>query len=181
MHPYDHKVFFAGSYNGVIKSTDGGRTWTNSSNGIPSEQWPYTVAIDSDNPDIMYISTKNGQNKGFAHRNTFYGVVMKSTDGGKSWFEIMTWLDERTEFYTLLIYPLNHDILFLSTNRGVYISMNAGNTWQPANNGLPSTNNQVRDNVARNLALTSDNKYLILGLVDYGVWKADLSELDSGS
>jgi len=33
----------------------------------------------------------------------------------------------------------------------------------------------VRDNVANNLALTPDNKYLILGLVGYGVWKADLS------
>jgi photosystem II stability/assembly factor-like uncharacterized protein len=168
MHPYDHKILFAGTYNGIVKSTDGGRTWTKKNNGMPSEQWPYTVAIDSQNPDVMYLSTKNGQNKGFAWRNSFAGVVMKSTDGGESWFKIMNGLDEKSEFYTLIIYPLNHDIIFLSTNRGVYISQDAGNTWQSANNGLPSTNNQVRDNVAQNLALTPDNLYLILGLVDYG-------------
>ena len=181
MHPYDHKVLFAGSYNGVIMSADGGRTWTKKNNGMPPEQWPYTVAIDDQNPNIMYVSTKNGQNKGFCSRNTFCGVVMKSTDGGESWFKIMNGLDDKSEFYSLLIYPLNHSILFLSTNRGVYVSGDAGNSWQPANRGLPSTNNQVRDNVAQNLALTSDNRYLILGLVDYGVWRADISSLNPQS
>jgi photosystem II stability/assembly factor-like uncharacterized protein len=177
MHPQDRKVLFAGSYNGVVKSVDGGKTWTKKNTGIPSEQWPYTVAIDSQNPKVMYISTKNGQNKGFSYRNTFYGVVMKSVDGGESWLKIMTGLDEKSEFYTLLIYPLNHNILFLSTNQGVYISEDAGKSWKSANNGLPSTNNQVRDNVAQNMALTPDNKHLILGLVDYGVWRADISGL----
>ena len=181
MHPQDHKILFAGSYNGVVKSTDGGKTWTKKNNGMPSEQWPYTIAIDSQNPDVMYISTKNGQNKGFSSRNTFYGVVIKSTDGGESWFKIMNGLDEKSEFYTLIIYPLDHNILFLSTNRGVYISQDAGSTWQSANNGLPSTNNQVRDNVAQNLALTPDNKYLILGLLDHGVWRVDISKLILGS
>lgn len=180
-HPQNHNILFAGSYNGVVKSIDSGRTWMMKSNGMPSEQWSYTVAIDDQNLNIMYASTKNGQNKGFAHRNKFCGVVMKSVDSGENWFKIMNGLDDRSEFYTLLIYPLNHNILFLSTNKGVYVSGDAGNTWQPANNGLPSTNNQVRDNVAQNLALTPDNKYLILGLVDYGVWKADISKLKPSS
>ena len=181
MHPYDHNILYAGTYNGVAKSEDGGKTWQIKSNGMPEEQWPYTVAIDSNNPSIMYASTKNGQNKGFCDRNEFCGVVMKSTDGGESWFEIMNGLDDRSEFYTLLIYPPNHNVLFLSTNRGVYLSTDAGNSWQAINMGLPSTDNQVRDNVADNLALTADNKYLILGLVNYGVWKADLSKVDFGS
>jgi photosystem II stability/assembly factor-like uncharacterized protein len=179
MHPKNHSILFAGTYNGVSKSEDRGKTWKLKSNGMPPEQWPYTVAIDSNNPSIMYTSTKNGKNKGFCDRNifTFCGVVMKSTDGGESWFNIMNGLEYMSEFYTLLIYPPNHNILFLSTNRGVYISKDAGNRWIPINNGLPSAGNQVRDNVAENLALTPDNRYLILGLVDYGLWKADLAEL----
>ncbi len=176
IHP-NRSILFAGTYNGVAKSEDRGKTWKLKSNGMPSQQWPYTVAVDSNNPSIMYASTKNGQNKGFCWRNDFCGVVMKSTDGGESWFKIMSRLNDKDEFYTLLIYPPNHDILFLSTNRGVYMSRDAGKKWKPINQGLPNTDNQVRDNVAENLALTPDNKYLILGLVEYGLWKADLSKL----
>jgi photosystem II stability/assembly factor-like uncharacterized protein len=175
MQPNDRNTIWAGTYNGVAKSVDNGRTWQLKNNGMPSEQWPFTIAIDEDNPNIMYASTKNGQNKGLSHRNSFWGVVMKSTDGGESWFKIMNGLNDQSEFYTLLIYPLNHDVLFLSTSNGVYISRNAGGSWQGINNGLAATNNFVRDNVADNLALTPDNKYLVLGLQTYGVWKADLT------
>lgn len=68
-----------------------------------------------------------------------------------------------------------HRLLFLSTNIGVYLSRDAGENWEPINSGLPSIDNQVRDNVADNLALTYDNRYLILGLMNYGVWRADLA------
>jgi len=173
--PNDHNTLWAGTYNGVSKSIDGGQTWKIKSNGMPSEQWPYTIAIDSDNTNIMYVSTKNGQNMGFCERNEFCGVVMKSIDGGETWFEIMTGLNEEREFYNLLIYPENHNVLFLSTSDGNFISTNAGNSWNEINNGLPDTYNQVRDNVADNLVISNDNKYLYLGLQNYGVWKAEIN------
>jgi len=175
MHPHDPNIIWAGTYNGVAKSVDGGKTWKLKSNGMPPEQWPFTVAIDDDNPDIMYASTKNGQNKGFCHRNDFCGVVMKSTDGGENWFKIMNGLEEKCEFYNILIYPLNHNILFLSTSIGVYLSKDAGNSWEGINSGLPTTHNKARNNVAEYLAFTPDNRYLILSLSGYGVWKTDLS------
>ena len=78
----------------------------------------------------------------------------------------MNALDDRSEFYTLLIYPPDHNVLFLSTSNGVYLSTNAGESWEAINNGLPSLDNQVRDNVADNLALTPDNRHLILGLMN---------------
>jgi photosystem II stability/assembly factor-like uncharacterized protein len=178
MHPDDSNILFAGTYNGVVKSVDQGRSWETKSNGMEAEQWPYTVAIDSNNTNVMYASTKNGENKGFCHRNDFCGVVMKSIDGGENWFKIMSGLEDKSEFYTLIIYPPDHNILFLSTNRGVYLSRNAGTTWKPINNGLPSLDNQVRENVADNLALTPDNRHLILGLMNYGVWKLNLAEIN---
>ena len=99
---------------------------------------------------------------------------MKSIDGGEEWFEIMDGLDLRSEFYVLLVHPIKNNTLFLSTNKGVYMSKDAGNEWRPINDGLPTTFNQVRDNVAENLSFTSDYKYLLLTLVEYGIWKAEL-------
>ncbi|MBU0457809.1 MAG: hypothetical protein ABH824_07650 [Nanoarchaeota archaeon] len=212
VNPQNHDILWAGTYNGISKSIDRGKTWVlKGKNGvedlkqedawnawnnqvkgiIPPEQWPYTIAIDGNNPKIMYISTKNGRNKGFCYRNcdeswgiktscdrqNFCGIVMKSTDGGETWFEIMKGLDWGSEFYNLIIYPPNHNILFMSTNKGVYMSKDAGDNWEEINEGLPTRFNQVRDNVANNLALTSNNKYLILGLKNYGAWKANLKKL----
>ena len=54
IHPQNHNILFAGTYNGVSKSAEKGKTWVIKSNGMPSQQWPYTVAIDSNNPNIMY-------------------------------------------------------------------------------------------------------------------------------
>jgi photosystem II stability/assembly factor-like uncharacterized protein len=176
-HPTDSATLFAGTYNGVVMSRDAGATWTDSSTGMPPEQWPYTVAIDDEDPNIMYASTKNGQNKGFCHRNQFCGVVMKSTDGGETWHRIMSGLNEVSEFYTLIIYPPDHDTLFLSTSRGVYVTQDAGENWWPINTGLPATSNQVRDNVADNLALGPNHRYLYLGLVKHGAWRADLHQV----
>jgi len=177
MHPRDRSLLYAGTYNGVFRSTDGGHSWHDHSTGMPPEQWPYTIAIDDADPQIMYVATKNGQNKGFCDRNQFCGVVMKSTNGGASWTECATGLPGHSEYYRLLIYPENHDVLFLSTSNGVYWSRNAGITWFPLNEGLPITYNFVRDNVADNLTFTADGRHLLLGLSGYGLWRADLSVL----
>jgi photosystem II stability/assembly factor-like uncharacterized protein len=176
-HPENHEILFAGTYNGVWKSIDGGFTWTDSSNGMPEEQWPFTVAIDNNNPDIMYVATKNGQNKGFMQRNTFGGVVMKSTDGGKTWYKIMYGLRDMSEYYVLLIHPLDRNLLFVSSSFGVYVSRDAGESWKPMNQGIPVEFHYLRDNVAMNLQLTPDSMNLIYGIVNYGVWKSNISSL----
>jgi photosystem II stability/assembly factor-like uncharacterized protein len=179
MHPTDHNIIFAGTYNGVIKSINGGKTWELKDKGMPSEQWPFSVVIDDEDPNIMYAATKNGHNKGKRENNmeSFWGVLMKSEDGGENWFKIMNGLSDLNEYYSLVIYPSNHNTLFLSTRLGVFGSLDGGNNWVPINDGLPTTSNMIRDNVAQNLKLTSDEKYLILGIAYYGVWRADISNL----
>jgi hypothetical protein len=125
----------------------------------------------------MYATTKNGQNKGFWHRNTFCGVLMKSVDGGESWIESSTGLGDDREYYMLIMHPENHDLLFVSTSKGIFVSFDAAATWQPMNTGLATTEHRIRDNVAKNLVLAPDQRTLYLGLVDYGVWRTDISPL----
>jgi photosystem II stability/assembly factor-like uncharacterized protein len=176
-HPDDHDTFLAGTYNGIWRSDDRGETWYNASAGMPGEQWPFSVVIDDENTSIMYTATKNGQNKGFMERNTFGGIVMKSTNGGASWFPIMKGLVNMSEYYQLIIHPDDHDVLFVSSTHGVFISRDAGGSWGPFNDGMPTSEHYVRDNVAENMMMTSDRSHLMLCIVGYGVWRVDISLL----
>jgi photosystem II stability/assembly factor-like uncharacterized protein len=178
-HPDEPDILFAGTYNGVVRSDDRGESWQMTSQGLPSEQWPFTVAIDPSDPDVMYVATKNGQNRGFCERNEFCGWVAKSEDGGESWTTIMDALDQRQEYYSLVIHPDDTDLLFLSASQGVYASEDGGQHWVSINTGLPSEFLPMRDNVAQNLQLTADRQSLLLGLTGYGVWRADLSGLEA--
>ncbi len=192
-HPDNKNIIYAGTYNGVSVTYDGANHWERISNGIPEEQWPFSIAIDSNNPDIIYAATKNGMDKGLCspicvssnqcdchlQPNDFRGTVVKTTDGGKSWFEITNGLNKENEFYQIIIYPKNHNVLFLSTEKeGVFMSKNAGNNWQAINDGLMNIRAAVSNNVGVNLVLDSEADYLYFGTSGSGVWRADLSKLD---
>lgn len=60
---------------GIWRSTDGGRTWLRSDNGIPDSSWPYSVYGNVQraphNPNIAVTSSG--------------GAVFRSTDGGSTW------------------------------------------------------------------------------------------------
>ncbi len=170
-------ILYAGTYNSIFKSVNYGKTWEHKSLGMPSEQWPFSIAIDKNNTNILYTATKNGQNKAHCNKNDFCGVVMKSINSSNSWEYIMNGLDNKSEFYNIIIHPKNENILFLSSNKGNYISYNSGELWKPLNTGLPTTNNQVRYNVANVLGITADNKYLVLSLMNHGLWKMDISNI----
>ena len=175
MHPHNPQLMFAGTYNGIWKTDNQGASWSQTSTGMPGEQWPFCVVIDDQNPSIMYTATKNGRNKGFMSRNEFGGVVMKSTDGARTWFKIMDGLPIMCEYYQLIIHPDDHDRLFVSSSFGVFTSNDAGASWEPFNKGLPVEYFYIRDNVAENLKITPDNKYLVLGITAHGVWRVNIT------
>jgi len=177
MHPHNPQLLFAGTYNGIWKTDNQGASWSQTSTGMPGEQWPFCVVIDDQNPSIMYTATKNGMNKGFMSRNKFGGVVMKSTNGARTWFKIMAGLPIMCEYYQLIIHPDDHDRLFVSSSLGVFTSNDAGASWEPFNKGLPVEHFYIRDNVAENLKITPDNKYLVLGITAHGVWRVEITEM----
>lgn len=175
MHPHNPQLMFAGTYNGIWKTDNQGASWSQTSAGMPDEQWPFCVVIDDQNPSVMYTATKNGMNKGFMGRNEFGGVVMKSTNGARTWFKIMDGLPVMCEYYQLIIHPEDHDRLFVSSTLGVFTSNDAGASWGPFNKGLPVEHFYIRDNVAENLKITPDNKYLVLGITAHGAWRVDIA------
>ncbi len=83
----DH-LFLATLGRGVLVSADGGQNWSESSTGLGS-LFVNTLAIDPNNPNIVYAGTHGGANISF--------------DGGKTWGEINDGLLGATVVYSIVV------------------------------------------------------------------------------
>ncbi len=64
------------------------------------------------------------------------GDLLKSTDGGQSWEQLSNYL--HTAMTEIALHPYSTDTLYVSGNALVTKSVDGGNTWTAAANGLPS-------------------------------------------
>jgi photosystem II stability/assembly factor-like uncharacterized protein len=178
-HSQDANTIYAGTYNGVSRSFDGGLHWERWDKGWPGEQWVFSIAFDPHDPNIMYACSKNGENEGKG-REDFHGTVMKSSNGGASWFPITVGLDLNNEFYKIIVDWLSPDTLYLATQRdGVFISYDGGGHWQPWNDCLTNTVAGTNgNNVTNSMALSHDGAYLYFGSKGSGVFRRVTSQRD---
>jgi len=105
----------------IMISTDAGKKWTQRTISRSFEGSPVSVAVNPDNTGILYAggSKRSGGNRGF---------LFKSVDGGKNWQEIAGSID-KNYVNDVCIEPENAQSLYCSTDRGIYHSGNAGETW----------------------------------------------------
>jgi photosystem II stability/assembly factor-like uncharacterized protein len=129
---------------GVYKSTDAGKTWTNM--GLREGRHVARIAIDPRNSDVVYAAIPGhlwGPNK---ERGLY-----KSIDGGRTWTPILQ-KDEDTGVVDVAIDPSAPDILYAALYQrrrapfgfvgggpgsGLYKSTDAGRTWRHLTSGLP--------------------------------------------
>ena len=124
--PNNSNIIYAVPYM-LIKSTNGGITWKDISNGIRLDYDTRVskIAINPKNSNIIYAGTG-----GF-----FGGTLYKSTNGGESWTDLYRNEDEtpglRNGVISLAIDPVNDNIIYAGTAFiGVIIkSIDAGHTW----------------------------------------------------
>lgn len=93
-----------------------------------------SVAIDPNNPDIVYVGTGEGTSR---NSNSWGDGVYKTTDGGKTWANIG--LRDSKEIHRVRINPKNSNVVFVAAmghlwgpneERGLYKSVDAGKTWK---------------------------------------------------
>ncbi|MDZ7764515.1 MAG: hypothetical protein U5K00_08825 [Melioribacteraceae bacterium] len=118
-----------GSYGtGVLKTTDGGETWTKSLDWSYNEQAGIqALAIDPVNPEIVWAGSSEG--------------TFKSTNSGEDWE-----LVHNTIMVTdILINPVTPDLVYIACGNlfteghGIYRTGNGGESWEKLENGLPET------------------------------------------
>jgi photosystem II stability/assembly factor-like uncharacterized protein len=158
-----NNIYFVGGSmpigNGVWKSSDLGETWFSIQNNLDSTGYGNDIAIDSDNPNILYVAKDNNGGGGST-------CLSKSTNGGQSWFDITPQGLSIPAIIRVRISHFDHQRLYIVTlSDGVWRSTDGGATWQPKNRGL-------RILMAANLEIDPVDGTLFLGVYDDGAYKS---------
>ena len=130
---------------GIYKSIDGGRSWTNM--GLKTSEHIGRIVIDPRNSDVVYVAAHGPLWRKGGERGLY-----KTTDGGKTWTKILG-VDDYTGVNDVQMDPRNPDILIATTwqrmrrvyafvaggpGSGVWRSTDAGKTWTKSQSGFPS-------------------------------------------
>ncbi|WP_439105609.1 VPS10 domain-containing protein [Congregibacter sp.] len=129
---------------GIYKSTDGGKNWTNM--GLEDSQHIGEIIVHPENSDVVYVAAQGplwspGGDRGF----------YKSTDGGQTWTKTLG-DEEFTGVTDIAIDPRNPERVYAATwqhhrtvatlmdggaKSAIYRSEDGGDTWKKLSEGLP--------------------------------------------
>jgi hypothetical protein len=130
---------------GVYKSTDAARTWTNM--GLKDSHHISRIAIHPTNPDIVYVAAMGHLYSENAERGVF-----RTTNGGTTWEKVL-FINEKVGVIDLVMNPKNPDVLYAAAyekqrlpwqmiNGGpesaIYKTTNGGRQWTRLGGGLPT-------------------------------------------
>ncbi|MBI1803759.1 MAG: glycosyl hydrolase [Ignavibacteriae bacterium] len=129
----DRNVLWAGSDDGLIHvSKDGGKTWTNvTPKGLPA--WTMMSIIDASPHDAgtAYLAANRYK------LDDFHPYIYKTIDYGKTWKKIVGGIPEYEFTHVVREDPNKKGLLYAGTERGIYVSFDAGEHWQSLRLNLP--------------------------------------------
>jgi photosystem II stability/assembly factor-like uncharacterized protein len=128
--PSDPHILFAGTLQGVYRSSDSGATWTQiSPPGSHEIHEIESLAVDPGDPDTVYAGT--------------WHLPWKTTDGGQTWSNIKQGIIEDSDVFSIIVDPQNPHIVYLSACSGIYKSENAGLLFHKIQ-GIPTEARRTR-------------------------------------
>ncbi|RKF02861.1 sortilin (neurotensin receptor 3) [Tenacibaculum lutimaris] len=162
--PLEKNMLWVATDDGQVHITqNGGATWTNVAKnlkGLPENSW------------ITQIKTSN-KNKGEAllvandyRRFNYKPYAYRTTDYGKTWKLIVDENDVESFTLSIIEDPIESNLLFLGTDDGLYISLNAGEKWTKWTEGFPTV--PVKD-----LVIHPREHDLIIGTFGRSAWVLD--------
>ncbi|MBN2009746.1 VCBS repeat-containing protein [candidate division KSB1 bacterium] len=134
------RVFIGAASGGIWRSFNGGIDWTDIGDGMEALTFG-AIEIDPNNTDVIYAGTGEWN---FSISRTYYAGngIYKSTDGGDTWQPLPVPFDSVSHVSAISISPFNSGVVFATTSdgqagapdtlKGVWRSLDAGATWNPA-------------------------------------------------
>lgn len=135
VHPWEpNTVFVVSAEGGLWQTKDGGQTWKPKTENEPTLALS-SIAIDPHTPTTLYLGL--GDSKEASFGGTGVGVI-KSADGGETWSAPVALRSSSVEttrnsrvVSTLLVDPASPDVVLAGTDRGLFRSSDAGESFQP--------------------------------------------------
>ncbi len=110
----------AATSKGLIRSADGGLTWTKPTLGDDQPQ-VLDLAVSREDSDLVVAATRSG--------------FFRSKDGGETWRQISS--APGMTPHTVAFLPTDDRVLFATTSGGLYRSGDLGASWRRVSGGLP--------------------------------------------
>ncbi|MEX1182781.1 MAG: hypothetical protein WEF86_06065 [Gemmatimonadota bacterium] len=163
-------VIWAATDDGRIHVTrDDGGSWTNvtaqiRAAGAPSDYWFSRVTPSQHDAGTAYATLT-----GF-HRDDFRPFVYRTDDFGVTWRDIGATLPGAAPANVIVEDHANPELLFLGTDRGLFVTVDGGARWIAFQSGMPVV--PVRD-----LVIHPRENDLVIGTHGRGVWVGDITPL----
>jgi hypothetical protein len=133
----DPDVLWQQNHCGNFRSTDGGRSWTDVTEGLPSTTG-FCLAVDESDDQVAWCVPMHSDECRVAPEGAL--VCCRSDDGGASWRELRNGLPQRHCYDIVFRHALDaHDgtVLFGTTCGTLYGSENRGESWEVLAHSLP--------------------------------------------
>lgn len=158
--PLNKNIIWAGTDEGLVHLTrDGGKTWKDVS-PPQLKSWDKVSIIDAghfdENTAFLAINS--------IRKDDMRPHILKTTDGGTSWTEIVKGMHEMGPVNVVREDPYQQGLLFAGTEREVYFSVDEGANWQSLRMNMPATS--IRD-------LVIHENDLVLGTHGRSIWIMD--------
>lgn len=140
--PGDEDLLYQQNHHGVWRSSDGGRSWDDITEGLPST-FGFPIRVHPRDPRTIWTLPLNGDSVGRFPPDAA-AAVWRSRDGGQSWQALREGLPQKACYFTVLRQAMAGDArdpagLYFGTNSGsVFASVDEGDSWDEIARHLPT-------------------------------------------
>ncbi len=157
-------VIWAATDDGQVHITmNGGNSWTNVAKnlkGLPENSWITQIKASNKNKGEALLIANDYR------RFNYTPYAYRTKNYGKTWERIVDENDVQSYTLSIIEDPKNENLLFLGTDDGLYISVDAGKKWTKWTNGFPTV--PVKD-----LVIHPREDDLVIGTFGRAAWVLD--------